>query len=229
MISIPHLALDRRRGNSYSLLHMDGTNGSQVITDTRGHVTWAIGGASALDTSIKKFGTASYFSNGSASSFIASSGAADANFNPSVGDWTAEIFANFGSTATSGHLLEIGFDLNNRWMLYFANPNHLFFGRINAGAFVGLDLGAFTTGQWYHLAVSRRGTDIRVFVDGVLAGTSLALSFFNLACVVFIGSQGFVGRSPSDGVSGHIDEFQYTTGAAVYWNSPFTPPTLPFL
>lgn len=228
MIPRPMLALDRRRGTSYSLLHFDGTNGSQTIIDTRGHVAWSIPGASALDTAVKKFGTASYQSNGSATSWCGSSGA-DANFNPSLGDWTAELFANFASTGVSGHLLEIGVDINNRWMLYFANPNHLFFGRIQAGLFVGIDLGAFTTGQWYHLAVSRRGSDLRVFRDGVLAGSSVGLTFFSGACVVFIGSQGFTGRGVLDGCVGHVDEFQYTIGGAVYWNNPFSPPALPFL
>lgn len=89
-------------------------------------------------------------------------------------------------------------------------------------AFVNADARA-----WFHLAVSREGTKLRTFFDGVLVleeSIPQEVSFpHNQNPHVFIG---YV-RPSGAGYVGYMDEFRYTVGHSVY-NKSFFPPTAPF-
>lgn len=78
-----------------------------------------------------------------------------------------------------------------------------------------------TTNTWYHVAVTRAGTTINLFLNGVpvVASVSSAQNF-SAASYVIGGDQ--VGGVNS--VNGYIDDLRITKGYARYTTN-FTPPT----
>jgi hypothetical protein len=81
-----------------------------------------------------------------------------------------------------------------------------------------------TTGTWQHLAITRSGSSMRMFVNGTQAGTTQTISTaYDLGLTsTTIGSQG-----ASYYLNGYIDDLRVTKGYARY-TSNFTPPTSPF-
>ncbi|MHC5059239.1 MAG: LamG-like jellyroll fold domain-containing protein, partial [Planctomycetota bacterium] len=89
---------------------------------------------------------------------------------------------------------------------------------------------AIVTGQWYHIAVSREGDIFRMFVDGVLIGTSSSFT----SGIVSPPPANHIGfgcnhRSnfPDGGQEMYIDNVRVTVGHARYTTS-FTAPTKPY-
>jgi len=80
-----------------------------------------------------------------------------------------------------------------------------------------------TLNAWQHVAISRSGTSMRIFVDGVQQGTTQTNSTaYNLSVTsTTIGSQG-----SSYVMTGYIDDLRITRGYARY-TANFTPPTAP--
>jgi hypothetical protein len=77
------------------------------------------------------------------------------------------------------------------------------------------------TNQWIHVAVSRSGTTLRVFINGAIVGT--ATNSDNLTgSTLTIGANG----DGSETFNGYISNARVVKGTAVY-TSAFTPPTAP--
>lgn len=81
-----------------------------------------------------------------------------------------------------------------------------------------------TLNQWYHIAADFDGTTYRLYVDGVVLGTSTTLrTLFDGTATWSIGGQG----DGSESFNGHHDEVRVTKGVARY-TGPFTPLQGPF-
>ncbi len=78
---------------------------------------------------------------------------------------------------------------------------------------------------WYHVAVTRSGTDLKVFIDGTQIGTTKTNSatIFNSTYIMEIGRTANV---PSYSMRGYIACVRITKGVARY-TATFTPPSLP--
>jgi hypothetical protein len=73
---------------------------------------------------------------------------------------------------------------------------------------------------WYHLAWTRAGNTLRMFVNGALQGSATLSSSDNYTSpVLYVG-----GRSGSEYINGYMDEMRITKGTAL-WTQSFTPPT----
>ena len=80
-----------------------------------------------------------------------------------------------------------------------------------------------TADTWHHVAISRAGTgsnETKLFLDGVLAGSSTIASNFNSTADMFVGRN----RGNSTYASGYISDVRITKGLARY-TSAFTPPS----
>jgi hypothetical protein len=80
-----------------------------------------------------------------------------------------------------------------------------------------------TANQWQHFAITKQGTDVRLFVDGIetLTGSRTGSSDFrNLYIGLYI-------RNNNLNWTGYIDQFRMTDGVARYTEN-FTPPTEAF-
>ena len=82
-----------------------------------------------------------------------------------------------------------------------------------------------TTGQWYHLAVSRSGTSTKMFLDGTQVGSTYTDStvYLNGTSRPVIGAEGY-NSPPNDVINGYIDDLRITKGFCRY-TATFTPPT----
>ena len=78
--------------------------------------------------------------------------------------------------------------------------------------------------QWVHLAVSRSGTTLRQFINGVQVGSvTNSTNFASTTGLIRVGGSGF---SAAHSVLGYISNFRVVKGTAVY-TSNFAPPTAP--
>lgn len=76
-------------------------------------------------------------------------------------------------------------------------------------------------GKWRHIAVSRQGTSVRVYLDGVRQAT--------MTSAASIGGTSFlIGNDSTAPMLGYVDELRVTKGVARYTGDSFTPNTVPF-
>ena len=200
------------------LLHMDGSNGGTTFTDSssNAHSITAFGNAQ-VSTTDPKYGTGALLLDGNGDYLQTP---ADADFAFGTGDFTVECWCyatvvsdndglfTFGGTS-SGLFLAL---FNSGWWLGTAG---------GGGSYMGPATADLNT--WRHVAVTRSGTSLRLFIDGVQKGSTLTnstnLTDNQLKIGYYFGTiYGFVGK---------IDEFRVTKGVARY-TANFTPPTAPF-
>ena len=143
-----------------------------------------------------------------------------------TGDFTMEAFVEYdalgGVTIGNANIA-----VRNQQALKIVTPDssHLFYNQIGSTdpAITLISGGSHTTGVWYHLAVTRSGSTIRLFTDGslVASGSESPAKSFEVACI------GAVGNGAAGLSDGRISELRITDGVARY-TSAFTPPNGPF-
>jgi hypothetical protein len=80
----------------------------------------------------------------------------------------------------------------------------------------------FTQNAWHHIAVTRSGTNLKVFVNGTQLGGTVTDSTNFSAATRFIGGAGTTNQN----YAGYVSDARIVKGTAVY-TSAFTPPTAP--
>ena len=80
-----------------------------------------------------------------------------------------------------------------------------------------------STGTWYHVAATRTGGKIYLFLDGVLlgSGTANTETIFNGTSKLTVGA---LNEGADDFANGWIDEILLVDGTGL-WSASFTPPT----
>jgi hypothetical protein len=214
-------------GNDGSLLlHFDGTNGSTSFPDSSGvgNIMTVYNAAVTVSTAAPEFGTGCGDFVASAGGYLytplAASGPLDLG---SGGDWTIEMWLNFGTQSAPGgvaHIVEIG---------GFAQAPYNYTLYVNNGAGGALSFsspgGATSTtsypaNTWFALAVVNYGGTVQMYVNGSAVGTPYGLTAHsNVGGNVTIGGQ--YGTS-NDPFNGFIDELRITKGTALY-TSNYTP------
>jgi hypothetical protein len=218
--------VDPQFGSVSLLLHGDGSNGSTTIVDSSRNavaVTRAGNTPPTISTVQSKYG-------GSSIALVNSGGvtgyldlAANSLFSfPS--DFTFECWvyvstqaSAFGSTVieTTGNftdgLVLRGDSLQTSWSWAVG------------GSFIGG--GSLTLNAWNHLAVSRSGSTIRVFRDGVQQGTATNSVIINPTAGASRIGEGIAALNRA--FNGYIDDLRITKGIARY-TANFTPPAAPF-
>jgi hypothetical protein len=132
------------------------------------------------------------------------------------GDFTIEAWIN-PSTVNFGVVTKITGSLA---FIFRISSNRVMF--VGGGANITGTTTIITQGRWHHVAVSRSGSTIRLFVDGVLdATTGTSSSTISNSDPVFIGQV-----AGSEFLNGFISNVRVVKGTALYTAS-FTPPTEP--
>ena len=181
-------------------MKMNGVDNGTVFTDEVGH-TFTTSGLPVTKTAVKKFGTASAYFNGS--SWVKTTSWADAQVG--TGDFTLECWAN-PSTINAFNWL-VGDSASNKMDLYLTPTK--------VGAYVGglnyLSNYTFSTGTWYHIALVRKGTLLRIYVNGdMVVNTTNSSAIANSG--IIIGAQ----FNNTVGFNGHLDDVRLTRGTARY-------------
>ena len=200
------------------LLHGDGANGSTNIVDSSpSPKTVTPYGDAQINTTVAdpfgRTGIGVIAFDGTGDYTSATSG----DFAFGTGDFTIESWVYLQAT-------------NDRTIWGYASSNSggiaLFNDSIGQRrVYVGNSLwvvaaGSFPVLTWFHVAVAREGSTLRLFQDGTLIGSESNTTNFTA-------TQFQVGASLYRSLWGYIDDFRITKGVARY-TSNFTPPTAPF-
>ena len=211
------------------LLHLDGTNGSTTFTDTSSSPkTLTAAGSAQISTAEAKFGqslllnTANDYAN-----YLTTPD--NVGFQFGTGAFTMEAWIYLISKPKNvAAVIATGTASFGAGSYYFVvdGSNKLQFG--GAGVSTLLSTSTISTGQWYHVAVSRSGTTTRIFIDGTLEDTEASdtTSYNYSTNNLLIGRNGW-DSSGNQGFHGYIDEVRITKGVARY-TATFTAPTAPF-
>ena len=201
------------------LLNGNGSNGSTTITDssTYNH-SITVNGNAQISTAQSKFGGSSIVFDGSGD-YVRAANSSEFAFG--TGDFTIEAwlrgtFGSFFDTRTS--LFGAGFG-------YAVNPTGrigIYDGQGASNLYTGST--AYTWSDWHHVAFSRSGTTLRVFVDGSLDGTvTTSRNLTEQGGIVGANINQVLGSSGANVFNGYIDDLRVTKGVARY-TSNFTPP-----
>ena len=231
--------------NTVLLLKGDGTNGSTTILDSSkvagSPKTVTAFGNAQISTAQSKFGGASIAFDGTGDYATVP---VSTDFEFGTGDFTVEGWINVSSFASSNsevNFASLGRGANGGggpfglvtcgWLVRIRSTQFSFYRFDGSTETELLRNFTFSTGVWYHIAVSRIGSSLRLFVDGSQQGAE----FTNSILYDRIGSGGsqdlHIGRVLFGGdtffLNGYIDYLRITKGIARY-TANFTPPTAAF-
>lgn len=208
-----------------SLLHFDGTNGSTTFTDVKGK-TWTANGNAQITTAQSKFGGASGSFDGTGD-YIITPNTTDFDFG--TGNFTAEAWVRLNVNNSLGYIFSRGngAGTNGGFAMAVNATGKLML--VHQGiAFQTAGATTLATGQWYHLAICRSGTNVRLFVDGTQDASATNSTNYTASgsTPTTIGSN-FDRNVANQFLNGFIDDLRITKGVARY-TANFTPPTAPF-
>ncbi len=178
-----------------------------------------------IDTAQSKFGGASGLFDGTD----------DDCTTPSSADWvfgadafTVDFWVRFNSVAANQGLWSV--HKNNlefiEAMWVQSSSTFYFDAYYASGLYVGASFAwSPSINTWYHIACIRSGTNLLVFIDGVLKTTSAigAVSFEDYGAPFVIG----LWQNGGVYLNGWLDEFRVSKGVA-RWTTTFTPPTVAY-
>jgi len=194
------------------------------ITDATAKNDLETVGNAQISTTQSKFGGSSMYFDGTGDYLTAP-------WNPMINvgsstTWTIEFWGYVG--ASFGTYCPVSMNQNGtiRWGLEVgASATNVVFS--NAAAVSFTHPSTLSINTWFHCALVRDGTTVRLYINGVASSTT---STNNLSSVAS-GTQLFVGRNNVAGFTfdwnGYIDDFRITTGLARY-TANFTAPTAAF-
>jgi len=203
------------------LINADGlANGSTDFDDaSNNNLSLTVNDTAQVNTTTKKYGTGSIYLPTQASAVIVPSSSelvfgtddfcVEAWVYPQVGgDGQNVFFGNLTNSAAG----QVSFSRSSGGVIRFTGYSAIHI----AGSTV------VSNNSWTHVAVSREGTTMRLFIDGTLDATASNSTDFDKQNSFYVGRFGS-GFTTGDFV-GYIDDLRVTTGFARY-TANFTPPT----
>lgn len=216
------------------VLHGDEADGTTSLTDPVNGIQFFGVNTAATTTSISKFGAgclnttlARYFeeSNSDARTILQDKDwGIDFWYNRDSGDTSTqdEIFCSHASSKFS--------NVSWHWVYRPLTPDLQFIYTTNGSTQITTEFAlgaALTQDTWHHISISREGTTLRAFVNGVQVDTDKTIAndsfyVYNSWGMAIGGARG--GTTPC---RGYIDEFRMKVGAPGY-TAAFTPPAAPY-
>lgn len=202
--------------NTLLLAHMDGTDGTSVFSDDIGTDRSAVGisaiGNAQISTSQSQIGGASAVFDGTGDHL-------ESPVFELTGDYTVECWARWDTVVGSQGL--IGSDGTTQYDTLKSSGTTVYtnFG----GSYITFD-SAISTNTWYHIAVTRSGSSVRLFRDGVQQGST----FTDTTTVWPTASNAklYIGRDAYGDIDGYVDEVRISDTAR--YTSNFTPESTAF-
>jgi hypothetical protein len=175
-------------------------------------------GNAQLSTSVKKYGSASIYCDGSGDYVVQPT---NVSYGYGTGDFTIEFWLYLNGTALQTIFSNLTSGSSTNPHLYLSTTLRYY--TANADRITGATLSA---GQWYHIALCRASGSTRLFVNGNQSGSTYADSNnYGTSAPLGIGTYWNSGTpEPSNTLNGYIDDLRITKGVARYTTS-FTPPT----
>jgi hypothetical protein len=222
-ISVP-TAPETNVANTSLLLNF--TNAG-IIDNTQNNTIETVGNAQ-ISTTVKKYGTGSIAFDGTGD-YLVMPASDQTRFG--IGNFTIEGWVYLvgttnprriltkGNTSTSD--LSFAVNIDTSWRLQFIWST-------NGGSAITLSTPNGISGDWVdtwrHFAITRDGTNIRIFLNGVLRVTgSQTGNFYSATTPLLVG----VDATGASTFNGYMDDLRITKGIARY-TADFTPPTEPY-
>lgn len=205
------------------LLHFDDVNGSTNIVDECGHILTAHNTAS-IRTAQSKFGGSSLYTAGSAGNYVSTPDAEDLHL---TGDFTIESWLYMNNISTDTVLLDksLNATLANRCWIQIVNRQvYLKFDGSSGSTAVGPSTAIPAAGQWFHFAITRSGSTVTVWINGVAIGTMSTTASWGIQPARLNISGTYTGGATS--FPGYWDDLRIIKNQALY-TATFTPPSTP--
>ncbi len=221
--------MDINQESLAALLHFDGTNGTTTITDTSKNALGGLCvGTAALSTTQFKYGTASLKTGSANGNYLKLPPHKAYDFGSA--DFTVESWVWPVSQGTDYGAIFGRWDdsvaANRDWLVWRAADGSVNVS-INGAQVVTGAAGDLPTGAFAHVALTRSGTALQVWVGGVAKGSGTLSDAIN--CTP--GQIGALGQSNftagSTYLEAYYDDYRMTLGVARY-TSGFTPPATAF-
>jgi hypothetical protein len=189
-------------------------------------------GTAARTTTQAKFGTASLTFDGTGDWVQA---ADSAELTLGAGDFTIEgwfrLLVKTDNQTLLGQWDNAGLVANSSWLFYVTSGSltvALAYGTLVGDVTYVTHAWTPTLGQWYHLAVDRQGSTVRLYIDGAAVTTATtSVTLNNSTHPLTLGAIGTTGHFAGTDFQGQMDEVRITKGHAWYAGA-FTPPTTAF-
>lgn len=211
-ISIVAIAGDVHWDKVVALLHIDGD-----LVDVCGN-TWVAQGGMQLSYTDPKFGSGCAYSDGSYNSNLHMTSPIPKLLND---DFCIEMYYKPVNTNTWYSIFNTyGIGNTTERNLVISNA----YGKLTASLITITGNNDFTLNKWHHVAYTRQGNNLRLFLDGVLVGSGNITESVRTDAI-YIGQQPY---SLDWAVPGFYDELRITKGVARYITN-FTPLEQAFL
>lgn len=206
------------------LLHMDGSNGSIVFTDSSSHArTISRYSGATIRTAISKFGGASGEFSGYSTGHITAPASNDWS---AAQDFTIEMWVYAGWNFRKEHLASTvdSATLSNAWNLYKAASGAIGFEWWDSSGTIASaeSSAALTVESWAHVAATVSGTTVRIYINGSMdSETDFVIRPSIAARTLYIGR-----RFATDNAYfyGNLDDLRFITGFALYTAPSFDVP-----
>jgi len=222
---------DVNYSNVVVLLHAEDTPNAGVAADTTGTQSFTLaGGNASVSAAAAKFGNSSLFFTGVNSSTSIMQTAANPPRMSLNGDFTIETWINpINMIAVSGGFRGVITSVANAgvntWSVQITGASSTTVTGLDfyaGGGGLSTDLHVALTGTeipmntWTHVAISRQGTALRGFVNGVLANSTTSGLTYSVPATHTLQIGGLSISGFSGNFHGYMDEFRITNGNARY-------------
>ncbi|MEH2130123.1 MAG: LamG domain-containing protein [Nostoc sp.] len=199
--------MDTYFSNVVLLLNFDGSNGSNVFTDIKGH-TFTANGATLSTAQFKHGSSSGLFSNNS----ISTSNSSDFDFNSgstfTIESWVYRL-ASGVSHAICGKLPQVA---NQGFSFHVASDDVLSFESDGASPHIESGL-TVPINQWVYVAVAHSGSNYTFAVNSTTATISNSTSWSGSSNGLYVGENGR-NDAYSAYFNGYIDDLRITNGIA---------------
>ena len=178
------------------------------------HHAVTFNGDAQLDTAQKKFGASSLLLDGTGD-YVSIATSQDFGFGTSP--FTIDAWVRPTTLSGDHHIIDMRDNSSDAvaMRLYVSSAGQV---RINIGGSDQVTSSSnLVVDTWYHIAVSRSGTDLRLFIDGAEVGSATNSTNMGSTKGIKIGTN----ESNADGFIGHIDEVRVSNLAR--YTAAFTP------
>jgi hypothetical protein len=179
-------------------------------------------GNAQISTGVFKYGTGSLAFDGSGDWLV---GRITPNLQLESGDFTIEFWLN-GNSFSVTDIIGSFYQGAYSYLIQVSASQVTMYNALTTYTFSG----TFNTGTWYHVALSRSGSNLRCFQNGVQIGSTTTVSGSWPAATrpLYVAYNDDNSRfGITSGFNGYIDDLRITKGYARY-TSNFTPPTAAF-
>jgi hypothetical protein len=182
-------------------------------------------GNAQVNTSIKIYGLSSVSFDGTGDCLITYN-RLSSSFG--TGSFTVEAWIYPTSVAADNSIAGGLGATNGDWMFSLRDANQLSWGRNHIGWDITTSGVSFAANTWYYVAVSRSGTTLRIFVNGIQRASATNTTAYNIGTALAVGARQATTNVFGPGVffNGYIQDFRITNGIGRY-TSNFTPPAAP--